>query len=288
TMLQQSLPVSIPWFGAMMNNHQITLPERHLGLQLADEVASLDQKLDAAAQQIAQTELANIDIKPVVFEAVTPTAIPKLLTGVHIAIARDSVFCFVYPDNLQLLEQLGAKLSYFSPLKAENFGEVDALYLPGGYPELHLDQLADNRSMLAAITKFYNSGRSIVAECGGMLYLLNSLTDHQSNQRQLVGIIDASASMQKRLAEIGMQGHEFPQGGIHGHTFHYSSFDSEPEFSARATLAKSGSVGEGIIRQRGLTASFIHWYFPSNPAASAALFLPKSANIDTPLNDTNQ
>lgn len=288
TMLQQSLPVSTPWLGAVMADPQIALPERHLGLHLADEVDSLDQKIDSAAQQIALTELANITLSPVDFEPVNTVLTPKLLPGVRIAIARDAAFCFVYPDNLLLLEQLGAKLSYFSPLNDTGFGDVDALYLPGGYPELLLDPLADNQQMLDAISRFHQSNRPIVAECGGMLYLLKRLADRDGHHRQLAGLIDATATLQPRLAGIGMQGHEFPQGPIHGHTFHYASFDSAPQFSAQASLAKSGSPGEGIIRQGGLTASFIHWYLPSNPAASAALFLPQLAHTEPFINDTNQ
>jgi len=271
-MLQQSLPVSVPWLGAVFADEQITLPERHLGLHLADEVATLEQKLDTAAQQIAKSELATAVIRPVEFLPIATTATAQLLRGVRIAIARDSAFCFVYPANLQLLQQMGAELHFFSPLTDPSIPMVDALYLPGGYPELHLQTLAENQSMLTATGDFYQSGRPIVAECGGMLYLLNSLQNHDGQNHKLCGLIDADAQMQKRLGGLGSQGFNFAEGELRGHTFHYSAFKGNPTFDALAHSGDSDRPGEGIVRQGRLLASFIHWYFPSNPTATAALF----------------
>ena len=284
-MLQQSLPLSIPWLGAVFTDEQITLPERHLGLQLADEVDTLEQKLNAGADQIAQTALATLPITPVKFPTTAAPVQAKLLAGVRIGIARDSAFCFVYPANLQLLEQMGAELSYFSPLNDAHPGKVDALYLPGGYPELQLNQLAENRAMLTAIADFYHADRPIVAECGGMIYLLKSLRHHDGNRRHLAGVIDANATLKKRLGGLGLQSFEFRRGVLRGHTFHYAGFDQPPKFSAHANQATSDAAGEGIIRQRGLVASFIHWYFPSNPAVTAELFMPDPTDTDTSSND---
>lgn len=272
-MLQQSLPVSIPWLGAFFADEEISLPERHLGLQLADELDTLDQKLDTAAQQIAQTPLGSETLAPVEFFATRTTDPDRLLEGVCIAIARDSAFCFAYPANLQLLRRLGAELRFFSPLADRDLPPADALYLPGGYPELHLPALANNQSMLTAVSDFYHSGRPIVAECGGMLYLLNSLQNYDGERHQLCGIIDTDAQMQKRLGGLGLQGFNFSVGELRGHTFHYSVLTSPPTFAGQAHRNESDHPGEGIIRQGQLLASFVHWYFPSNPTATANLFL---------------
>ncbi|MEL0083364.1 MAG: cobyrinate a,c-diamide synthase [Gammaproteobacteria bacterium] len=279
TMLQQSLPVSVPWLGGIAGSDTIQLPELHLGLQMADQIDSLEQKLDAASGLIANTELTQLPA-PVSFSPAKGQPPPKCLKGVRIGVARDPAFCFVYPANLQLLEAMGAELRFFSPLTDTTLEGIDALYLPGGYPELFLDALADNQLMLNAINDFYAAGRPMVAECGGMLYLLDALQDQQGRQRALAGVITATARVDQRLAGIGLQGAEFDQGFLRGHTFHYAAFVEPPVFTATARRSDSspagGEPGEGLIRQRNLVASFLHWYFPSNPAASAALFLPSA------------
>ncbi len=186
--------------------------------------------------------------------------------------ARDEAFSFVYPANLDLLRAMGAELVFFSPLRDRALPAADALYLPGGYPELHLDTLADNTAMLDAVRAHHGDGKPLVAECGGMLYLLESLANGEGRARGLGGLIPARAAMGKRLGGIGSQGAIFPGGELRGHTFHYSVFETEPAFDLTAVRHPRGTTGEGVIRRDGLTASYVHWYLPSNPAVAAALF----------------
>ena len=272
TMLENSLPEHIAWLGSLPRENAITLPERHLGLHQPDTIADLDTRLDAAAGLIAETPLAKLP--PAVTFASPPAKepAPRLLEGSRIAVARDSAFSFVYPANLDLLQTMGAELCWFSPLADRDPPPCDAIYLPGGYPELHLDQLADNTAMLAAIRGHHREGKPLVAECGGMLYLLESLTDGSGHRRPMAGLIPAAATLKSRLAGLGLQGATFAGGELRGHTFHYSAFDQPPTMALNAVRHPYGSAGEGIYRDRGLTASYIHWYLPSNPVAAAALF----------------
>ncbi|MFL6638548.1 MAG: cobyrinate a,c-diamide synthase, partial [Paraburkholderia graminis] len=136
-MLQEALPPTLRWCGHLAASDEIELPDRHLGLHQAAEIDDLDARLERAADALADTALA--DLPPAVeFGAPTPLALPPLLQGKEIAIARDAAFSFIYPANVTLLEALGARVQYFSPLADEPLpAGTDAVYLPGGYPELH-------------------------------------------------------------------------------------------------------------------------------------------------------
>ncbi|GAB3321710.1 hydrogenobyrinic/cobyrinic acid a,c-diamide synthase [Haliea atlantica] len=275
-MLRESLPAGINWLGTLPRSEEIHLPERHLGLHQPDSIADLDSRLDAAAALIAQGPLAELP-PAVTFSAPEAVdAIPALLKGRRIAVARDAAFSFVYPANLSLLQALGAELCFFSPLSDSALPDCDSLYLPGGYPELHLDGLANNHAMLEAIREYHREGYQIVAECGGMLYLLDSLSA-RGQTRQMAGLIEATASLGERLAGLGAQAVDFAGGQLRGHTFHYCAFDQAPGFAHTATRHPRGGTGEGVIRKGGLTASFIHWYLPSNPVLAAAMFLGQIA-----------
>ncbi len=270
-MLRESVPADIPWLGGLPRTDGIELPQRHLGLHQPDAIADLEDRLDAAADLIADTPLAQLP-RVVAFRPGHTAPVESLLRGHRIAVARDEAFSFVYPANLDLLRAMGADLRFFSPLRDAVLPEADSLYLPGGYPELHLDTLADNASMLEAVRAHHAAERPLVAECGGMLYLLEALTDSDGRQRALAGLIPARAAMGARLGGIGSQGAALPGGELRGHTFHYSSFEAAPDFDVTAVRHPRGSAGEGVICRDGLTASYVHWYLPSNPRAAARLF----------------
>lgn len=280
-MLRDSLPADLPWLGNLPKQADIALPSRHLGLHQADAIADLDERLDRAADLIAGTPLAALPA-PVTFQAPPLEPPPRLLQGLTIAVARDAAFSFVYQANLELLEAMGAELRFFSPLADSDLPAADSLYLPGGYPELHLDRLADNAAMLTAVARHHRAGKPIVAECGGMLYLLESLASADGHRRRLAGLIPARATMGTRLGGLGLQGAHFDQGLLRGHTFHYSTFEEGADFALTATRHPGGQPGEGVIRDGALTASYIHWYLPSNPRVAAHLFLGKAFLGRTP------
>jgi cobyrinic acid a,c-diamide synthase len=269
----QDLPDDIPLIAALPRRDEITLPDRHLGLVQAEEIADLEQRLELAAGALAETGLDRLP-PPVKFAPQDPPAIPRLLEGVRVAIGRDTAFAFLYPVNLQLLEAMGAELVFFSPLTDHELPAADSLYLPGGYPELHLESLAANRSMQAAIRAHHGAGKPILAECGGMLYLLESLTDKNGRRAELVGLLSGHAVMQPQLTALGLQAVELEQGELRGHTFHHSRLDSPLTPWARGSNPNLGRAAEAVYRIDRLTASYIHFYFPSNPQAAARLLLP--------------
>ena len=278
-MLRDSLPEGMVWFGALARDEAYALPSRHLGLTQADEVADLEQRIERAAQALGA--LAPPLPEAVRFEAAAAAAVPALLAGVRIAVARDAAFSFLYRANLDTLRALGAELLFFSPLADQPVPDapgVHALYLPGGYPELHLDRLARNVAMRASIHAHHAAGKPIVAECGGMLALLESLTDLQGNTAPMLGLMPGRAVMEKRLVNLGLHSADLPEGTVRGHTFHHARIDTSMVPVALTQAQRDHGKPEGIFRagQGGrLHASFLHLYFPSNPQAVARLFHPE-------------
>ncbi|WP_250500459.1 cobyrinate a,c-diamide synthase [Caballeronia sp. GAWG1-5s-s] len=275
-MLAEAIPDGLRYCGHLCNAEDIALPERHLGLTQAQEVAGLDARLDRAADAIAATTLA--DLPPLVhFEDAMQEAPPRLLGGLHIAVARDAAFSFVYPANIDLLHAMGARVSTFSPLADEPVpADADALYLPGGYPELHAATLAANLRTRTAIQAHVARGRTVVAECGGMLYLLDTLTDVEGTKHAMLGLLPGNAFMQRRLARLAMQRLDTAHGALTGHTFHYSTLDTPMQPHPTSKHATTGAEGEALYRHGPITATYMHAYWPSNPAAAAALFRGES------------
>lgn len=272
-LVRDSLPEWIRWYGALPRDTEVELPSRHLGLVQADELVDLDTRLDAAADALAASSSSELPV-PVSFAAPEPLAGEARLDGVRIGVARDNAFAFLYQANLDLLREQGAELVFFSPLRDEALPEVDSLYLPGGYPELHLRALAENQAMARAIRSHFEAEKPILAECGGMLYLLDALTDVAGERAQLLGLLPGEARMQKRLAALALQAVTLPEGTLRGHTFHHSLLDSAAAPLARGVCPNDKPVAEAVFRRGRLTASYIHFYLPSDPHAAAALFRP--------------
>ena len=272
-MIVQGMPPAMRYFGGLPRSTLYALPARHMGLVQADELVDLDSRLAAAAHSIGLTKLAELPA-PVEFAFAATDPLPPLLAGVRIGVARDTAFSFIYPANLDLLRALGAQLSFFSPLADRDLPDVDSLYLPGGYPELHLQPLQDNGGMKTALRRHFDQGKPIVAECGGMLYLLESLTDKNGSRAAMTGLLPGHAVMQPRLQGLGYQSAPMPGGVLRSHTFHHSVVDTPLAPIASGERLYNTSRGEGIFQTKRLTASYLHCYFPSNPTAAAGLFLP--------------
>ncbi|MDR6379108.1 cobyrinate a,c-diamide synthase [Paraburkholderia caledonica] len=271
-MLEEALPLALRWCGHITASEEIELPDRHLGLHQAAEIDDLDARLDRAADALSHTALAGLP-PAVEFGAATPQVLPRLLHNKKIAIARDAAFSFIYPANVALLEALGAHVHYFSPLadEAPPF-DTDALYLPGGYPELHAAALAANARSAAAIRAHAAAGKPLVAECGGMLYLLDKLTDTQGVSTSMLGLLPGHATMQTRFTALSMQQIDSTHGPVTGHTFHYSKLGTPLSPLRSATRPQGDAPGEALYRVGSIVATYMHAYWPSNPAFTAALF----------------
>jgi cobyrinic acid a,c-diamide synthase len=245
--------------GYIPRSDQWRMPERHLGLVMAAERESLQQNIQNLAQQLAQT----VDVQKIIELAGQRSAIgnqqseisgsqskiqnPKSkiivsrpptsdLRPPRIAIARDEAFCFCYQDNIDLLLKFGAEVIFFSPLHDTSLPDAQGLYLPGGYPELHAEALSRNTGMRESVRSFCLAGRPVYAECGGFLYLLESLTGLDGASHAMAGVLPAAGRMLPRLQRLGyveveaLSCHPFlPEGGkIRGHEFHYSAVSTMP------------------------------------------------------------
>ena len=271
-MLAESLPPDLALLAALPKAAR-SFPERHLGLVLADELVGLTAMLDALADVVAESGYTALP-PAVRFTACAAPAVPRLLAGKRIAIARDAAFAFLYRANIDCLMAMGAELAFFSPVADQAVPGADALYLPGGYPELHAVQLAGNRHWLDSIHAFAALGRPVLAECGGMMVLFDTLTTLEGTMHAMAGLLPGKVVLRERLAALGLQSLALPQGELRGHTFHYSRLET-PLDPARHCSPRhaDASTGECVFRRGAITASYLHAYFPSNPAAAAALFI---------------
>ena len=275
------------WMGALLRNPALALPERHLGLTVATELEDALQRLDAAADALASTPLGRMDDAAlqrwaVDFAAPEPLpAVPRSLAGRRIAVARDAAFCFIYQANLDTLRALGAELVCFSPLNDAALPDCDALWLPGGYPELHAQRLGANAGLIESLRAHVAAGKPVWAECGGMMALFDAIVDMDGVAHPMWGLLPGSVTMQKRLAALGPQQLELASGTLRGHTFHYSTAATvvaESARTARPGQAPTPDKGEAVYRQGSVRASYFHPWFPSSPEAAASLFLPQEAS----------
>ncbi len=284
-MLSESLRDPAQWQGALMRNPAFNLPERHLGLVMSAEMDDAMARLDAAADALAATALGQVDRDAlqawsVDFAASTEGhAAPTLLQGVTIAVARDAAFCFIYAANLDCLQALGARLVFFSPLAGAVLPECDALWLPGGYPELHAARLAEHSAMQRALAAHVAAGKPVWAECGGMMALFDELQTADGQRFAAWGLMPGRVTVHTRIAALGPQQLAVSGGSLRGHTFHYSTCDTPLLPAARTEAAPGRKLrGEGeALYVAGpadnLKASYFHAWFASNPAAAASLFL---------------
>lgn len=270
TMLRDSLPPFINWLGHLPRDAEASLPERHLGLVQATEIEDLLTRIDRVADLLVRTEVGSL-IPLVDFSPASPPKISQTLAGKTIAIAHDDAFAFIYKANLDCLKELGAQLVFFSPLTDKQLPDCDALWFPGGYPELYAAQLAENRSLWKAVKDHHQKGLPILAECGGMMSLFEKLTDIHGAHHDLGGLLPGTTTMQSKLSALGLQQVDLPEGNLRGHTFHYSKSQTSLEPLVNATTSR-GRGGEPVYRVGSLTASYVHYYFPSNPRAVAKLF----------------
>lgn len=246
------------------------LAQRHLGLLQAREQAGLEEILERLAEPVGRSRLAELP-PAVEFEDIDRRPAIAALNGRTVAVARDEAFSFLYPANLACLVEMGARLRFFSPLADEAVPAADALYLPGGYPELHAARLAGNARWRRSVRSFVQAGRPVVAECGGFMALAEAIVACDGRSHAMAGILPGQVRMRDRLAAIGLQAVRLPQGEMRGHTFHYSQFVTSLEPCAKCEAHGYG-IGENCYRVGSVWASYLHAYFPSNPAAAAALF----------------
>ncbi len=262
----------LPVLGCLPRLDAARLPSRHLGLYTADEVADLSARLDALADALE----ANADLgrllalcrRPVPAAAAAPLPPPRA----KIAVARDEAFCFCYPEGLDALRRAGAELCFFSPLRDGRLPQAGGLYLPGGYPELHAGALSRNAPMRAAVAAAVAAGLPTVAECGGFLYLGQSLADPEGRAWPMAGAIPGEGRPAGRLVRFGYAeltaeadslllraGERLPVHEFH----HWDSSASGTAFTAEKPL--DGRRWRCGYATDSLYAAFPHLYFAGTP-----------------------
>lgn len=255
------------WIGGLPADAQLTLPERYLGLHLAGETLTAERLARLAAvieEHLDLDRLLEIGMRPLPETTAAPVVSP---VRTRIGVARDSAFCFYYEDNLDLLRRAGAELVPFRPADDSRLPRsLDALYLGGGYPELHAAALSRNQAMRSAIADFVAGGGRVYAECGGLMYLTRAIVDADQREWPMVGVFPTRARMQKRLARIGYVEVEYEGKRARGHEFRYSTIDPMPAEVERVY----GGDSEGY-RVKGAVGSYAHLHFLSCPALAERL-----------------
>lgn len=283
-MLEASLRDAGQWRGALMRSNAFTLPERHLGLVVASELSDAIERLDSAADALSETPLGKMNIDDLQAWSTTFKA-PDLshaapcvvaLKGRTIAVARDAAFCFIYAANIDCLQAMGAQIVYFSPLHDAALPTCDALWLPGGYPELHAEKIMTNISMKGSVAAHVSAGKPVWAECGGMMAMFETLTTSAGESYPMWGVLAGSVTLKKRLAALGPQQLEVGGNVLRGHAFHYSTCSTSLQATARTQAAPGRKLrgdGEALYVQGSVKASYFHAWFASCPVAAAGLFL---------------
>jgi len=274
--------------GFFPRNIHFEIPDRHLGLYMGEELPLNDGQL----QELVTAIQTHIDLDGLLSVAAGRTSQPvnnRLLSqrpsprvhpkSLKLAVARDLPFCFYYEDNLTILKKAGFELLPFSPLHELHLPKgMDALYLGGGYPELHAATLSRNLAMRTAIAAWAASGGVIHAECGGFMYLCEELIDLEGKAHAMAGVFPATVQMQSRLSRLGYRQASLKKDCLwgekgeilHGHEFHYSRIvRMAPEVETLYQL--EDGRGEGF-RIGNTVGGYLHLHFGRTETAVSTLY----------------
>lgn len=273
---------AIPVLGCLPRDDGFMLSERHLGLVQAGETSATENKINAAASLIEShidlNLLQNIAGK-ITNHSTTDNrpAIPPL--GGQIAVARDDAFSFAYGFQLEGWRHAGAEITFFSPLKDEApDSTADAIFLPGGYPELHAGRLANNSQFIRGVRDTAERGVMIYGECGGYMVLGEELTDSDGKVHPMIGLLPVKTSFQEGRLQLGYRvltllgGSPFGAKGtaFRGHEFHYSQILEENTSAPLFQVADA--LGEDLpsagCRLNSVMGSFIHLIDHQAPSPS--------------------
>ena len=264
-------------YGYLPSLPDCAVESRHLGLVMASEISDLKEKLSVLAEKAE----ACIDIDGLLTLANSAPALeepaqvnlPVVEGHPVIAVARDKAFSFYYSDALNLLEELGAKLAYFSPLADSGLPEgASAMYLGGGYPEVYAKELSQNRAMCQSVKNAVEKGMPTIAECGGFLYLHAELGDESDNYYPMAGVFPARAYRTSKLSRFGYVNLTAENSGLPGdvgrsfpaHEFHY--WNSEmPGDSFTAEKPKSDNSWKCVHMTNSMYAGFPHIHLCAEP-----------------------
>lgn len=262
--------------GAIKREDRIKVEERHLGLVPAKERENSLKYIDIWAETIEQSidldrlvEIAKEAEK--ITEKTTPIYSKNNKQKVKIAVAYDEVFNFYYKENIESLEANKAKIEYFSPLKDEHLPDCDGIYIGGGYPELFKKELSQNKAILKDIKSFHNDNHPIFAECGGLMYLMDSI--HEEKQVSIYPykavLTDRVQALKYTIAEVCEDNIISKKGEVfHGHEFHYSKVlvgDLKNRLAFKITRGKGSYKNQDGFMEKNTLASYVHTHVAAMP-----------------------
>ena len=274
---------AIPVVGYLAPHDEVTIGDRHLGLRTAIEQE--DHKRYEILGQMA-LETINLDVIEELAQARKDKDYSPVYTSdssrdvkgglVRIGVAYDPAFCFYYQDNLELLKAAGGEIVLFSPMNDTQLPDAELLYFGGGYPEIYADVLEKNEAMRQSVYGFARSGKVIFAECGGLMYLTQALTNFEGRSFDMVGVFSGTVTMQRKSLTLGYRDVHITKTCIlgktgirvRGHEFHYSSFAScgNEQYACRWTDARSEKQGQDGLITDNVLALYTHLHFASQPA----------------------
>ncbi|MTI82049.1 MAG: cobyrinate a,c-diamide synthase [Firmicutes bacterium] len=283
--------VRVPVLGVLGRYEQLEIPSRHLGLMPATEMNDLHNKLEQLGRVIEQN--VNMNRLLVLASKAPPVKnkqndVNQLVNEVRLAVARDEAFNFYYQDSLDYLEELGAELVYFSPIKDKTLPQADGIILGGGFPEVFLPDLSSNYLIKNAVKDFVMQGKPVYAECGGFMYLCETISDMDGKTYPGVGLVPGEVEMKNRLSALGYVNGTIQNNcllgekgdRIKGHEFHWSITSGIPEdISAYSLKGGRGQDGrlDGFTRDN-VFCSYVHIHWRGNPNAARS-FLMKCEQI---------
>jgi cobyrinic acid a,c-diamide synthase len=274
----------LPVLGYIPTMPQISLPSRHLGLVSATAFSDNAEHWQHFASTLEQTVdierlLTLTTLSSLPDAAPIAQLDPQLAQGLTLAIAYDEAFHFYYQDNLDLFANAGVKIQRFSPLHDKQLPTAEMVWFAGGYPELYAAQLAENHSMLASVRAAHQRGVAIYGECGGLMYLGETLVDQQQQIHQMAGILPGQSVMGDRLVRFGycesqaLEGNLLTAPGemLRGHEFHYSDFISPLPAQLAFCKRRDGVISQqwqGGWQQGNTFGCYQHLHFAACPASA--------------------
>lgn len=253
--------IGVKAFGYLRRVKEAEIPSRHLGLNI-EGIEKFDQSIDRIADEIEQ----NVDWEGLITNAKTAepvSLIPEKIAkkDFRFAVAKDEAFNFIYPQFIKAMEEIG-EVNYFSPLNDDQLPPADFVYLPGGYPEMHLEKLVKNQVMITQIKNFAENGGLIFAECGGMMYLGKQMIDKQGKSFHTVGHFDFSTSIEHPKLYLGYRTIDVNDEQYKGHEFHYSSIQNHDTEQTVGTIrnARNGAVNTQLFQKGNVLASYMHFF----------------------------
>lgn len=271
----------VKYLGHIRRNKELVVPSRHLGLSLGDDKV-IDDFIDKAADAVEQGVFLNELIESVSNQGITDSdneisdiksECRHCQNGANIneegiiAVAHDEAFNFIYPENIQALKFLRLfngrpmRIVEFSPIHDISIPDADFLYLPGGYPELYMDELSANIPMRDSIRRFVETGEYTLAECGGMLYLGENI-----DGADMCGVFPVEATMKEAKLRLGYRTLDFNDFEIKGHEFHYSRVIEKKPIASIAMQydVKGNMVTTPVYKYKNCVAGYTHLYWADN------------------------